>query len=282
MRDNFRVALQWVIERGQTEAALQMARKLHWFFFVRGDHNEGRQWLGRVLALPDTPLYPELHSEILTQLAHHTWLQIGAEQARPFVELALSLARAHSDKHNTAKALAILGLIMIYESNFAIASSCLEESKVLFQEVNDQWGFAHAVMCLGTQSQIQQDWATSLILYKQVLKLFRDLGDRFFQGVALRFIGDLQMKQGNLASGVVALHEALLLAQQLDSKYEMGQTLWRCAEAAQRSEKPTHAVCLYWATKKVLDSIGAWTEGDERILENDLAPCRARVGRGRV
>ncbi len=277
MRDNFRAALQWVIETGQTEAALQMARKLHWFFFVRGDHNEGRQWLGRVLALPDTPLYPEMHSEILTQLAHHTWLEIGAEQAQPFVESALSLARAHAHKHNTAKALAILGLIMIYENNFAVASSCLEESKVLFQEVNDQWGFAHAVMCLGTQSQIQQDWATSLILYKRVLKLFRDLGDGFFQGVALRFIGDLQMKQGNLASGVVALRQALLLAQQLDSKYEIGQTLWRCAEAAQRSEKPAYAVCLYWATKKVLDSIGAWTEGDELILENDLAPCRAAL-----
>ncbi len=32
MRDNFRAALQWAIETGQTEAALHMARKLHWFF----------------------------------------------------------------------------------------------------------------------------------------------------------------------------------------------------------------------------------------------------------
>jgi len=277
MHDNLRAALDWAVETKQTKIALQMARALDWFWFVRSDHNEGRYWLQRVLALPDTSLYPELHSEILTQLAHHTWLQVGAGPARPLVESALSLARAHSHKHNTAKALAILGLVMIFENNFAVASSSLEESKVLFQELNDQWGFAHAMMCLATQAHIQQDWATSLALYKQVLKQFRDLGDRFFQGVALRFIGDLEMKQGNLASGVVALREALILAQQLDSKYEIGQTLWRCAEAAQRSKKPAHAVCLYWATKKVLDSIGAWTEGDELILENDLAPCRAAL-----
>ena len=276
--DNLRAALNWAIETKQTEIALQMARTLDWFWFVRSDHNEGRHWLQRVLALPDLLLYPELHAELLTQLAHHTWLQIGAEQARPFAESALSLARAHSDKHNTAKALAILGLIMIFENNFVVASSYLEESKVLFQEVNDPWGFAHAAMCLGTQSHVQQDWATSLTLYRQVLKLFRDLGDRFFQGVALRFIGDLEMKQGNLEGGVVALREALILAQQLDSKYEIGQTLWRCAEAAQRLEKPAHAVCLYWATKKVLDSIGAWTEEDKLVLENDLAPCRAALG----
>ena len=195
-RNNLRAALDWAIETKQTEIALQMVCKLDWFWFVRSDHNEGRHWLQRVLALPDTTLYPKMHSEILTQLAHHTWLQIGAKAARPFVELALSVARAHSDKHNTAKAMAILGLVMIFEGNFSVASSSLEESKVLFQEVNDQWGFAHAVMCLGTQSYIQQDWAASLTLYKQVLKLFRDLGDRFFHGVALRFIGDLQMKQG--------------------------------------------------------------------------------------
>jgi hypothetical protein len=85
------------------------------------------------------------------------------------------------------------------------------------------------------------------------------------------------MKQGNLEGGVVALREALILAQQLDSKYEIGHTLWRCAEVAQRLEKPAHAVCLYWATKKVLDSIGAWMEGDESIFEKDLAACRAAL-----
>lgn len=275
--DNLRAALAWAIETKQTEIALQMARTLDWFWFVRSDHNEGRHWLQRVLALPDTVLYPELHSEILTQLAHHTWLQVGAEQARPFAESALSLARAHSDKHNTAKALAILGLVMVFENSFVVASSYLEESKVLFQEVNDQWGFAHAVMCLGTQSHIQQDWAASLILYKQVLQRFRDMGDRFFQGVALRFIGDLEMKLGNLESGVVALRKSLILSQQLDSKFEIGQTLWRCAEAVQRLEKPAHAVCLYSATNKVLDSIGAWTEGDKSVIENDLAACRAAL-----
>src|SRR3990172_6685673 len=139
MRDNFRAALEWAIETGQTETALQMACRLHWFWFARGDHNEGKRWLGRVLALPDAPLYPDAHAEALTQIAHHTWLQIGAEEARPFVEQALSIARAHDDKRNIAKALAILGLVMNIEHNFAAAQVALEESKTLFQEVHDDW-----------------------------------------------------------------------------------------------------------------------------------------------
>jgi predicted ATPase/transcriptional regulator with XRE-family HTH domain len=275
--DNLRAALDWAIDTKQTQIALQMARTLDWFWFVRSNHNEGRHWLQRVLTLSDISLYPELHSEILIQLAHHTWLQIGAEQAQPFVESALSLACAHSDKRNMAKALAILGLVMIFENSLAVASSYLEESKVLFQEVNDQWGFAHAVMCLGARSYAQDDWVAALALYEQVLELFRDLGDRFFHAVALRFIGDLQMKLGNLTNGMAALRESLILAQQLESKYEIAMTLWRCAEAEKRAEKPVRAVCLYWATKKLLDSIGAWTEGDELILKNDLVPCRAEL-----
>ena len=277
-RDNLHAALEWATETEQTELALEMASALDWFWFVRSDHNEARRWLERVLALPGLSLYPGLHSEILTQLANHIWIQIGAEQARSYAESGLSLARAQADKHNTMKALTILGMVMLYENNFGAASSYLEESKMLAQELKDQWRFAHAMMCLGTQAHSQQDWAISLTLYKQVLKLFRDLGDGFFQAVALRFIGDLEMKQGNLAHAITALRESLILTQQLNSKYEIGHTLWRCAEAAQRSEKPALAVCLYCATKKVLDSIGAWTEGDELFLQNDLAPCQDALG----
>ena len=38
---------------------------------------------GCVLALPDAPMFPESYADVLTQIAHHTWVQVGAEQARP-------------------------------------------------------------------------------------------------------------------------------------------------------------------------------------------------------
>jgi len=280
MRDNLRAPLDWAIETGQTEAALQMARKLHWFWFVIGDHNEGRQWLGRVLAMPEASLYPEAYADALTQIAHHTWLQIGPKEARPLVEQALSVARTHDDKWNTARALIVLGVVMANERSFAAAQSTLEESQPLFQEVGDKWNYAHTLMGLGLVAYIQDNQTRSLTLHEQALVLFDELGDRYFQGAAQRFIGNLLVKQGDWMGGKVALREALIVAQELDSKWETYAVIWSLADAAHRAGEPARAVQFYWAAKKIADSVGAWQQEDDTEFENNLASCRAVLGEG--
>jgi predicted ATPase/class 3 adenylate cyclase len=278
MRENWRAALEWAIETQQTGAALQMARKLDRSWFVRGDHTEAQYWLGRVLALPDSPGYPEAYSEALTQLANHKWLIIGPREARPPAEQALAIARAHDDKWNTAKALAVLGLVLTNENDFAAAQSTLEESSALFREVQDQWGYAHTLICLALGYYVQDDRAAALALHQEALVLFRELGDRYFESVALRFIGNLLVKHDNLAGGLAAFREALMLAQQLDSKWEIFALMLSFAEAAQGSRNPAQAVRLYVAAKKMADAMGAWRPEDDAELQNSLASCRAALG----
>jgi predicted ATPase/class 3 adenylate cyclase len=281
MRDNFRAALEWVVESGQTKRALQLVRKLDWSWFVRGDHNEGRYWLGRVLAIPDAPGYPESYAEALTQLAHHTWLMTGAKEARPSVEQALVIARAHDDKWNTARAMVILGLVLTHEYDFAAARSAIEESLALFREVHDQWGYAAAMLSLALGYYTQDDRAAALALHERSLVLFRELGDRYFESVALRFIGNLLVKQDNLARGMAAMQEALILVQQLESKFEIYALIWSFAEAAQKSGDPARAVTLYLAAKGIAESVGAWRREDDADLDNNLAACRAALGKSR-
>ncbi len=277
-RDNLRAVLDWAIETEQTELALRLARKTDWFRFIRSEHNEGRQWLQRVLNMPDTPLHPEAYSDALTQLARHTWLQIGEKESRPYIEQALSIARAHADKHNIARALTVLGLVLISEKNFAAGQEILEESKALHQEVDDEWGYAHAVMCLGWGSSVRDDYVTALALHELALALFRKLGDRYYECVVLNGMGVCQIMQGSLTQGMATLRESLVLSQQLDSKYEIAGALRRLGEAAQYAKRPARAVHLYWAAKNVYDSIGAWQQEDDRKLEEYLVACRDSLG----
>jgi len=284
LRDNLRAALEWAIESGQAEAALQMARKLHWFWFVRSDHSEGRQWLGRILTVPDASLYPQSYAEALTQLAHHTWvqshrawLQGGANEALPSVVQALAVARNNNDRHNIARALAMRALVFIDQKEFASAQSTLEESKVLFQEVHDQWGHAHAVLCQGFAEYLQDNQSASLTLNEQALAEFREVGDRYFMSVTLRYIGELQTKQGNLTQGEAALREALILSHQLEAKFEIAMSLWSAAKAAQNAKKPAHAVALYWMAKNIYDSIGSWIAEDETDFVTRLRACSAAL-----
>lgn len=273
--DNLRTALEWGIESGQAESALRLVRNLDWFWFVRSDHTEARQWHQRVLDMLDTHLYPEARAEALYQLAHHTWLQVGADAARPLAEESLSIARIRADRHNTARALSILGLILADEKNFAEAQAVLEESKALYEEVHDEWGVAHTYTCLGEIPHLQEDRVSALALRESALKLFRKLGDGYFESGILSYVGGTQVRLGNLAEGVKALRESLLLTQQLGGKLRIAITLWDFARVSQIKGELLRAVRLYWATKNLYDDIGVWQTSEETKFENDLAPCRA-------
>lgn len=276
--DNLRTALDWAIETGQTGSALQMVRKLDWFWFIRSDHNEGRQWLDRVLKLPDTPLHHEAHAEALYDIAHHIWLQVGFMETRPYAEQALSIAHLHNDKRNIARALSILGLVLADEKNFTEAQSVLAKSMALYHDIGDPWGYTHALTCLGHVWQVQGNLETAVSLREQALESFKNLGDRYFESATRNFLGIIQATQGNLERGMAELRESLILAQQLDSRYEIAMTLWSFAQVSQTEGNQQRAVHLYMAAKNAYDSIGAWTKEHDLKLEDYLIPGRAALG----
>jgi hypothetical protein len=140
--------------------------------------------------------------------------------------------------------------------------------------VNDEWGYAEAVITLARNAVKQNALALSITLHEQALTLFRKIGDRYFQSWALYWMGVIEAKQGDVKSGTAKLREALILARQLDSKYALGGGLWRLSEIAQLTGDPARTVRLYWAAKNINESIGAWTEEDESNFENTMASCR--------
>ena len=277
MRDNLRSALDWAIETRQTEIALEMASHLSWFWSMRSEFSEGRQWLGSVVGLPDSSRYAKFYPYALAQLALHTWLQNGPKKGRQFVDQALSVARLGEDKENIAWALNVFGLVLAQERDFTTAQSALEESRALFQEVGDSWGYAFSIGGLAMSAYIQDDLETSLTRHEEELMAYRQLGDMFFENVALRFIGMIHIRKGNLSRGAAALREALVIAQQLDSKQEIALALSFLGDVFQAQGDSVRAVHLYQASKNTLDSIGAWRQDGEGELEEKLASCRVAL-----
>lgn len=274
MHDNLRMALDWAIETGQTETALRLAGNLWWFWSKRSEFNEGRRWLGHVLAMTDAPVYPNLYANVLIQLAHHACLQVGPETARPLIEQALLVAREERNPQTLANALMVLGIFLTNEQNFAAAQSTLEESMNLFQEIQDTWGYAVAKMVLAYAAVKNDDRATALTLIQDTLRTFRDLGDQYFQSVCLYEIGTLRAKLGEPQEALAALRESLRLSHDLGSKYEIANGLLRLAATRQHIGQPAHALKLYCAAKNVYDSIGALQTEDEDQFAEYFALCR--------
>jgi non-specific serine/threonine protein kinase len=274
MRDNLRVAFDWAIETGQTETALQLARRLWWFWSKRSEFSEGRQWLGRVLAMADAPLFPDLYAHVLTQLAHHTELQIGGKAARPFIEQALTIARAHGNPQTLANALMVFGLVLTFEENFGAAQSALEESISLFRDIQDQWGHAVATMSRAYSAYRNEDQATALLLGEQALTIFRELGDQYFESVCLYEVGSLRARQGDWEEGLAELRESLRLAREFGSRFEIAGGLLRLAETEQHLGKPARAVQLYCAARNVYESIDPLQPDDDLRFVEYLTSCR--------
>lgn len=277
VRDNLRSALDWAIETQQTDVALQMGGYLSWFWFRRSDLSEGRRWLEKVVNLPDASRYPRWYSNALAQLALATWLQVGAGQARPFAEQAISVARQHDDESNIAWTFIVLGLVLIGENDFTGARKLIAKSKAFFRKVHDEWKYAHAILCDALGAFVQDDLTLSLALHEESLAVFRQLGDKYFENTSLRFIGIIQIRQGNLKRGVEALQEALRLASEIDSKYEIAAAIKHMGDAALAEDNSGRAVRLNWASRNIFDSIGVWQQEDEIEFEKELALCRARL-----
>jgi len=274
VRDDLRSALDWAIETQQTEVALQMGSYLSWFWFRRSDLSEGRRWLEKVANLPEASQYPHWYSDVLAQLARGTWLQVGAGQARPFIEQAISVARQHDDQWNAARAYLVLALVLIYEGDFSGAQAMRAKGQAFFKKVHDEWEYATALLGHGLSAFLQGDLTMSLALHEESLAIFRGLGDKYFQNTALRFIGIIQVKQDNLKRGGEVLQEALLLAHEIDSKFEIAAAIRNLGDVALAEDDPVRAVHLKWASRNIFDSIGAWRQEDETEFEDELALYR--------
>jgi predicted ATPase/DNA-binding XRE family transcriptional regulator len=280
LSDNFRSALEWAIASQQTISALNLVRRLQWFWFMRGDFILARRWIQKVLDLPGVSSFPEAQADVLIQYAHHS-TQLGHDEfweGKPFVEQALSIARAHDDLPNVNMALTLQGWYLAEEVNFAEAVSIGMEAMKYFQDTQDDWNYANAALLLGIQSSLA-DWSFALPLFQQALSVFRKLGDVYFQSVAFRYIGRAHVNLGNVPDGVSALCESLNLAVQLGNPFQIALILWRgFSEAALRSGKTARAVTLHMASANIFQTHGTWTEPDDLLYEKELAPCRAELG----
>jgi ATP/maltotriose-dependent transcriptional regulator MalT len=172
----------------------------------------------------------------------------------------------------------MLGLVLMYETNFAAAQSAFKESMSLYLDAQDEYCHAFVVALLASLSWRQGNGATALALSQQALEVFQRLGDRFWQSIVLRLRGGIAMKQGDVAKGIKALRESLILAQQLESKHEIARTLWRFVEAAHSANKFASAVRLYWAAKNFGSSIGVLWWEQEAEFERRLAACHSVLG----
>jgi predicted ATPase/class 3 adenylate cyclase len=246
--DNLRAALGRVLERGDGDVAIRLARRLWEFWWIRGHPGEGRSWLERALTLvgeDDTAnraaaefglgkLWLEIGNydaaeehyrksldarrqlgdaiaaaEVLSALAQIAVNRLAYADARRLGEEALKTARDSGDRRGAATALRILGMVAREQSEYARALALLEESIALWRALGDSVWTARLASQLGITYRLAGDAEQAQRFLAISRELHTQLGDRFALAVVASHSGHLAFDGGDVARAIALYAEAL-------------------------------------------------------------------------
>ena len=141
--ESYRSALAWLIERGRSTEASDIAWGLKYFWLIRGHAAEGLQWCEQILKLPSLPPAAELRA--LVGAATMWYTQGELERAGTGINRALLLAHGASDMGVVAQAQYLSGHVEHAVGNVHAARDRFTRSLEGFQALAIPSGIGNAL-----------------------------------------------------------------------------------------------------------------------------------------
>ncbi len=275
--DNFRAALSWSLEGGDSELGQRMAGALYLFWNTRGYLSEGRRWLGDAVAAgagsPATVM-----SKALLGIGGLAMAQGDLERARVASAEALRLAREAGDETLTMWALGNMSHLYINEGRYDAARQANEESLAIARAAVDERRVAYALNGLGEIARLQGEYGRAGELYKESLSLARQVGEHNVIVVGLINLGIVALHEGKPDKAKASLGESLRLAWSQQDHLKTIVGLAELAAVAVVEGDPLRAVRLWAATEARAEAIGlVFSEPDRIEYEPYLLPLRSEL-----
>jgi len=228
-RDNLWVALHWLVECNETEAALRLTGAIGWFWFLRGYLSEGSSLLERALAASkqgDTTVSRQVRAKALYAAGWLAFWQFDFERATVLSEESLELSRKLGAKQGMAAALNTLGIIENnHRGNRTAGDALLEESLRCYREAGDRIGIANVLKTLGIQAHYRGEFARVNDLCGESLTLFRESGDSWNIALNLHVLGWASYCQEEFATARRLSEESVTLFRKLGNPGFTAQAL---------------------------------------------------------
>jgi predicted ATPase/DNA-binding winged helix-turn-helix (wHTH) protein len=320
--DNFRSALDWLVQNNQIEWALRLSMALFRFWDMREHFVEGRTRLESLLVLAKDAYVKErgrictflgalatsqgdyeaadaflklslaLYSELdehwgiaasFNALAVATRDRGNFDEAERYFEKSLAYWRRLGDRLSTARCLHNLANAAKMRGDFERAITALAEATSIFEEVGDASGAAWSVNQSGDLELEQGRIEAAQNLYQNALTSFRRVGDRWGCARSLADLGSTYCRRGEFAAAHAAYREALELFTELGHRRGIARTLEGAACLAATRGEAARALALAGAADRLRNQIGAPLPQVERIkLDKELAAPRTILSKDEV
>jgi non-specific serine/threonine protein kinase len=226
--ENYRGVLTWMIERGRSAEATDVACGLKYYWLIRA-HAEGLQWYEQILSLSPIPAAAE--SKALLGAAGMWWTQGELERARAGLARVLSLARETGDLETVAYAEHISGHVehAVGDDNTArdCFSRCIERFRAL--AIPSATGTALSGMAVLSLATGDADDAERLL--DEATSVLRQAGPWFLTW-ALYVRAILAVRRRSFDQAIALVRESLTRIRELHDKFAFVYALVPLAAAA--------------------------------------------------
>jgi predicted ATPase/DNA-binding XRE family transcriptional regulator len=274
--ESYRGALAWLIERGRSTEASDIAWGLKYFWLIRGHAAEGLQWYEQILNLPSLPPAAELRALAGATVMWYT--QGELERANTGLTRALALAHEVDDKEVVAHIEYLSGHVEHALGNVSAARTRFGNSVERFRALAMPSGTGNALSGMAAVALATGDAGQADLLLDEATSVLRHAGPWFLTW-ALYVRAILAVRRGKHDAAIAFVRQSLTLIRALHDKFAFVYALVPLAAAAVLKGDDAWAARILGARDAVTERTGV-TVADKSVV--DLRERAEREARARL
>ena len=224
--DNVRGTLRYAVETHGAEIGLRLAGALWRFWQVHGHLREGRDWLGRLLVLPEASARTGGRARALNAAGFVAFLLGDYATARALHEQGLAIRRELGERLGVIESLHNLGLTVRCQGEHAAAQAHFLEGLAMSRTTGSRFWEARILLGLARTYFYQGEHSRSGGLLEESLRIGSEVGDLVGQAIALGDLSDVAHAAGDAYRARSLIGESFALWRDLRDERGMAQ----CAE----------------------------------------------------
>ncbi|MEW5870325.1 MAG: adenylate/guanylate cyclase domain-containing protein [Chloroflexota bacterium] len=194
---------------------------LSWITCIQGAAQEGYDLAEQALAMARQGGDGVMVAHALIRVADE---KIDANEERQYLEEALALFKAASDRSGEATCLLNLGNLTYHQDDFEAARGYYEESLAIYRQIGDRWGINNCLGNLGGVDLAIENYAQASRYYQEALEIANEIGDRECRSIWFGNLSRIAVLQNDDDLAVEYLRQALA------ESYDIG-VMWLTLDA---------------------------------------------------
>jgi non-specific serine/threonine protein kinase len=254
--DNLRAAYAWAVEDSDPELGLRLVSSLCHFWYRKGHHDEGKQWISWALSVIDSAA-PALRADVYFAAGLVASFANDRDQSKSMYQEALALYQELNSTGEVGRTKVFLSFDSVgIESEYKAALAMCEEGVFLLREIDDKAGVAQALNIVGELTRVHGDMPRAKEAYEECLEIAREIGDTLREGIQYLNLGAISLKEGDYKRAQALTLKSLRLSEEIDLIIFTTDALSSLAQAAEVQGDLKQAAVLFGAAERLYEIHG--------------------------